>query len=146
MARRTVAIPTSGSKSFTVSTSDDTTDEPVGLVTATLGSGSGYTVSTSASAATVAVSDDDDPPATPEISIAGSADVSEGGNATFTLTSTPAPTTDIDVSVTITQSGDYTSQAGSLTVTLSDSGTTSFVIGTEGRYDVRGRRLRHGHD
>ena len=128
---QTVTIPTSGSKSFTVNTSDDTTDEPDGLVTATLGSGSGYTVSTSASAATVAVSDDDDPPATPEISIAGSADVSEGGNATFTLTSTPAPTTDIDVSVTITQSGDYTSQAGSLTVTLSDSGTTSFVIGTE---------------
>ena len=126
-----VTIPTSGSKSFTVSTSDDTTDEPDGSVTATLSSGSGYTVSTSENAATVAVSDDDDPPATPEISIAGSADVSEGGNATFTLTSTPAPTTDIDVSVTITQSGAYTSQAGSLTVTVSDSGTTSFVIGTE---------------
>ncbi len=128
---QTVTIQTSGSATLAVPTTNDTTDEPDGSVTATLSSGSGYTVSTSASAATVAVSDDDDPPATPEISIAGSADVSEGGNATFTLTSTPAPTTDIDVSVTITQSGDYTSQAGSLTVTVSDSGTTSFVIGTE---------------
>ena len=128
---QTVTIQTSGSATLVVPTTNDTTDEPDGSVTATLSSGSGYTVSTSASAATVAVSDDHDPPATPEISIAGSADVSEGGNATFTLTSTPAPTTDIDVSVTITQSGDYTSQAGSLTVTVSDSGTTSFVIGTE---------------
>ena len=130
-AAQTVTIPTSGSKSFTVNTSGDSTDEPDGSVTATLSSGSGYTVSTSANAATVAVSDDDDPPPTPEISIAGSADVSEGGNATFTLTSTPAPTTDVDVSVTITQSGDYTSQAGSMTVTISDTGTASFVIGTE---------------
>ena len=128
---QTVTVPTSGSKSFTVTTNGDSADEPDGSVTATLSSGSGYTVSTSAGAATVAVSDDDDPPPTPEISIAGSADVSEGGNATFTLTSTPAPTADVDVSVTITQSGNYTSQDGSMTVTVSDTGTASFVIGTE---------------
>ena len=128
---QTVTISATGSTSFTVSTDNDTMDEPDGSVTATIDTGTGYTVSTSANAATVAVSDDDDPPPTPEISIAGSADVSEGGNATFTLTSTPAPTTDVDVSVTITQSGDYTSQAGSMTVTVSDTGTASFVISTE---------------
>ena len=126
-----VTISATGSTSFAVSTDNDTTDEPDGSVTATIDTGTGYAVSTSANAATVAVSDDDDPPPTPEISIAGSADVSEGGNATFTLTSTPAPTTDLDVSVTITQSGDYTSQAGSMTVTVSDTGTASFVVGTE---------------
>ncbi len=126
-----VTISATGSTSFAVSTDNDTTDEPDGSVTATIDTGTGYAVSTSANAATVAVSDDDDPPPTPEISIAGSADVSEGGNATFTLTSTPAPTTDVDVSVTITQSGDYTSQAGSMTVTVSDTGTASFVVGTE---------------
>ena len=128
---QTVTITATGSASFTVSTDNDTTDEPDGSVTATIDTGTGYTVSTSANAATVVVSDDDDPPPTPEISIAGSADVSEGGNATFTLTSTPTPTTDLDVSVTIAQSADYTSQAGSMTVTVSDTGTASFVIGTD---------------
>ena len=128
---RTVTITSTGTASFTVTTLDDSTDEPDGSVTATVNTGTGYTVSTSANAATVAVSDDDEPPPTPEISIAGSADVSEGGNATFTLTSTPAPTADVDVSVTITQSGGYTSQAGSMTVTVSDTGTASFVIGTD---------------
>ena len=66
----TVTIPTSGSATYTVSTTNDSTDEPDGSVTATLDTGTGYTVSGTNSAATVAVSDDDDPPAiTPVISI-----------------------------------------------------------------------------
>ena len=60
---RTVTIPASGTYTLTVATTDDSTDEPDGSVTATVNSGTGYTVSTTAGAATVAVSDDDDPPA-----------------------------------------------------------------------------------
>ena len=58
---RTISIPPSGSLTFTVSTTNDSADEPDGSVTATLSSGTGYTVSQSAGSATIAVSDDDDP-------------------------------------------------------------------------------------
>ena len=60
--QQTVTIPTSGSYTLTVSTTNDSTDEPDGTVVATLDSGTGYTVSSSNGHATVAVSDDDDPP------------------------------------------------------------------------------------
>jgi len=55
---RTVTIPTSGSVTFTVATTDDAVDEPDGTVTVTLVAGSGYSGSGSV---TVAVSDNDDP-------------------------------------------------------------------------------------
>ena len=58
----TVTIPTSGTYTLTVATSDDSTDEADGSITATVNTGTGYTVSTSASAATAAVFDDDDTP------------------------------------------------------------------------------------
>ncbi|MDE0496232.1 MAG: hypothetical protein OXH86_02665, partial [Acidimicrobiaceae bacterium] len=57
---RTVTVPASGSVTVTVATSDDTTDEADGSVTATVDAGSGYTVSATQGAATVAVADDDD--------------------------------------------------------------------------------------
>ncbi|WP_420437664.1 fibronectin type III domain-containing protein [Candidatus Poriferisodalis sp.] len=59
---QTVTIPTSGTYTLTVATSDDSVDEADGSVTATVNTGTGYTVSSSASAATAAVSDNDDPP------------------------------------------------------------------------------------
>ena len=59
---QTITIPTSGTYTLTVATSDDSTDEADGSVTVTVDTGAGYTVSTSASAATAAVSDNDDPP------------------------------------------------------------------------------------
>ena len=62
---RTVTLPTAGSAVLTLATTDDTTDEAHGSVTATLAAGAGYTVSATAGAATVAVADDDAPPATP---------------------------------------------------------------------------------
>ena len=62
---RTVTIPTTGSATFTVVTTNDNTDEPDGSVTAAISAGSGYTVSSSAGSATVAVADDDDPPPPP---------------------------------------------------------------------------------
>ena len=59
---QTITIPTTGSYTLTVATSDDSTDEADGSITATVNTGTGYTVSTSASAATAAVFDDDDTP------------------------------------------------------------------------------------
>ena len=59
---RTVTIPTSGTYTLTVATTDDSTDETDGSVTATVNTASGYDVSATAGAATIAVSDDDDTP------------------------------------------------------------------------------------
>ena len=63
---KSVTVPASGSASYSVATTDDSTDEADGSVTVTLSGGGGYTVG-SPSAATVNVSDDDDPPAQPLI-------------------------------------------------------------------------------
>ena len=63
----TVVIPGGATgATFTVATTDDTTDEPDGTVTAVLAAGAGYTVSATAGSVGVAVTDDDAPaPATP---------------------------------------------------------------------------------
>ena len=125
----TVTIPTTGSATFTVSTANDSTDEPDGSVTATLSSGTGYTVSGTSNAATVSVSDDDAPPATPVISIAAGSGVTEGSDATFTVTASPAPTTALNISVTISQSGGYVT-TGSRSVIIPTSGTKTFAVTT----------------
>ncbi len=125
---RTVTIPASGSKTFTVATTDDSADEADGSVTATVGSGTGYTVSATKSTATVAVSDDDDP--LPVISIVGGAAVTEGGHATYTLTASPQPTAPLTVNVTVSQSGDYYSGTGPTTVQIATSGTHTMSLGT----------------
>ena len=125
----TVTIPTTGSATFTVSTTNDSMDEPDGSVTATLSTGTGYTVSGTSNAATVSVSDDDAPPATPVISIAGGSGVTEGSDATFTVTASPAPTTALNISVTISQSGSYV-RTGSRSVTIPTSGTKTFAVTT----------------
>ncbi|MCY3652440.1 MAG: PQQ-dependent sugar dehydrogenase [bacterium] len=59
---RSVTVPTSGSVTVTVSTSDDEVDELDGSVSVTVDSGDGYTVSTLQGSASVVVSDDDVPP------------------------------------------------------------------------------------
>ena len=58
---QTVTIPTSGTATLAVATSDDATDEPDGSVTSTFDAGSVYTVSATHSTA-AAVADNDDPP------------------------------------------------------------------------------------
>ncbi len=128
---QTVTIPTTGSATLTVATSDDSVDEADGSVTATVSSGTGYTVSSTASAATVAVEDDDAaPPATPEISITGGSGITEGGNATFTVTANPAPNAPLDVSVSVSQSGDFGVSTGSQTVSIPTSGSYTLTIAT----------------
>ena len=126
---RTVTVPTGGSATLTVSTSDDGTDELDGSVTATVNAGQGYTASTSHGAATVAVADDDDP-AVPEVSIAGGNGVTEGGNATFTVTANPAPSASLAVSVAVSQTGDYGVATGDRTVTVPTSGSATLTVST----------------
>ncbi len=96
VGQRTVTIPTSGSATLSVATSDDSVDESDGSVTVTINSGTGYDVSSGNGAATVAVSDDDDPPpppkpvnSTPTLSISD-ASGSEGDTITFTVTLSPS--------------------------------------------------------
>ena len=126
----TVTIPTTGSATFTVSTTNDSTDEPDGSVTATLSTGTGYTVSGSNNAATVAVADDDDPPATPSISIAAGSSITEGTDATFTVTATPAPTTALTVNLTVSQSGNFGATIGADTVTIPTTGSATYTVST----------------
>ena len=127
---RSVSIGTGGSATFSVATSDDSTDEPDGSVTATLVDGSDYDLGT-VKTATVAVADDDDPPpATPVVSISGGNGVTEGGSASFTLTATPAPTSAITVSVTISASGDYGATTGSRSVSIGTGGSAAFSVAT----------------
>ncbi len=64
---RQVTVPTSGSATYTVATTNDSVDEADGSVTVTVDGGSGYTVSSTAGSATVAVADDDDPPPPPPV-------------------------------------------------------------------------------
>ncbi len=129
---RTVTIAGgTSSKTLTLPTTDDSTDEADGSVTLTLNANAGYTVSATQGAATVAVSDDDDaPPQQPVVSISGGSGVTEGGDASFTLTANPAPTANLDVSVTVSQSGDYGATTGSWTVTVSTTGIAVLTAGT----------------
>ena len=121
---RTVTVPTSGSTTFTVATTNDGNDEADGSVTATLVDGADYDLGTSA--ATVSVSDDD----VPVVSISGGAGVTEGGNASFTVTANPAPTSALSVSVTVGASGDYGATTGSRTVTVPTGGSATFTVAT----------------
>ena len=124
---RSVSIPSGGSATFSVATTNDSADEHDGSVTATLVDGTDYDLGTSS--ATVSVADDDDPP-TPVVSIAGGAGVTEGGSASFTLTATPAPTSAISVTVTISASGDYGATIGNRTVTIPIGGSVTFSVAT----------------
>ncbi len=125
--KRTVTVPTTGSATLTVGSTDDSTDETDGSVTATVNAGSGYTVSSSQGAATVAVSDND---ATPVVSVSAGGGVTEGGDAVFTVTASPAPAADLAVSVTVSQSGDYGATTGKRTVTVPTSGSATLTVGT----------------
>ena len=70
------------SRTFTVATVNDSTDEPAGSVTATLGARTGYSIGTPSSAS-VTVNDDDAP--TLSIGIDGATSVPEGDSGTSTV-------------------------------------------------------------
>ena len=121
---RTVSIPTGGSATFTVATTDDSADEADGSVTATLVDGADYDLGTSS--ATVSVADDD----VPVVSISGGGGVTEGGDASFTITASPTPASALSVSVTVTASGDYGATTGQRTVTVPTTGSAVLTVGT----------------
>ncbi len=101
---RPVTIPTTGSATLTLATSDDDADEPDGSVSVTVAAGDGYTVGDPASGS-VSIADDDLPP--PVVSItAKSASVTEGGAAAFTLTADRAPDADLTVTLSVAETGD----------------------------------------
>ncbi|MCY3564965.1 MAG: hypothetical protein OXH27_02155, partial [Gammaproteobacteria bacterium] len=128
---QTVTIPTGGSYTLTVATSDDDMHEADGAVMATLDQGNGYVKSWEAGVATVAVSDDDDPPPThPEISVIAGSEVTEGGDAQFTVTASPAPSALLTVNVTVGQVGDFGASTGSRTVSIPTSGSATVTVGT----------------
>ena len=117
---QTVTVPTTGSATLTLATTDDATDEPDGSVTVTVQTGNGYTVGTPASG-TVAVRDDDEPP--PVVTIAAkAASVTEGGDAVFTLTADRAPAAALTVTLSVSETG-----AGDH-VAASDEGPATLVI------------------
>ena len=116
---------------YSITTHDDTSDEPNGSVTATLQSGSGYTVG-SPSSATVSVADNDLPP--PLVSISGGAGITEGGSASFTITVNPAPASPITVNVGVSQSGDFGAN-GASTITLSGTTATYTITTTDDTTD-----------
>ncbi len=105
-----VTIPTSGSVTLSITTTDDSVDESDGSVSLTLNSGNGYTVG-SLGSESVNVTDDDVTVAPvivvpdPVVSISAGASVTEGGNVEFTVTASPSPSADLPVSVTVSQSG-----------------------------------------
>ena len=127
--QRTVTIPTSGSVTLTVGTTDDSADESNGSITVTLNGGSGYTGSGSA---TVTVADDDDPPVVvPVVSITAGGGITEGGAAGFTVSASPAPASALDVTVTVTASGDFGTSTGQRTVRIAPGqSSVTFTVGT----------------
>ena len=130
---RTVTIPTTGSATLTLATTDDAADEPDGSATVTVQAGSGYTVGNPASG-TVAVRDDDLPP--PVVTIAAKAEsVTEGGDAVFTLTADRAPDSDITVTLAVSETGDgdhvAAADEGPATATIpKDATEASFSVAT----------------
>ncbi|MYA75528.1 MAG: hypothetical protein F4Y27_12735 [Acidimicrobiaceae bacterium] len=128
---RTVTIGIGGSVTVTVSTSDDSADEPDGSVSVTVAAGGGYTVSAAQGSASVVVADDDDPPlVTPEISVTAGLGVTEGGTASFTVTASPAPSQPLTVNVDVSQSGGFGVTTGSRTATVPTSGSVAVTVAT----------------
>ena len=127
---QTVTVPTTGSATLTLATTDDTVDEPDGSVTATVTDGSGYTVGAPASGS-VTVRDDDAPaPDTPAVTLSAGSAVTEGGDAVFTLTATPPPAAPLSVSVTVAIDGAYGITAGAQTVSIPTTGSATLTLTT----------------
>ena len=124
---QSVTIPTTGSATLTLATSDDGVDEPDGSVSVTVAAGEGYTVGDPASG-TVAVRDDDAP--LPAIAVSAGDTVTEGGDATFTVTASPAPASPLAVSVTVAAEGDFGIAAGSRSVTIPTTGSATLTLAT----------------
>ena len=111
---RTITIPTSGSITFTVGTTNDSTDEADGSVTATVATGTGFNVSQSAGSASVAVFDNDAPQPVnlPTVSISDAQDYEDYLLMEFYLELSHASSVPVTVTIemeegTATYGGDF---------------------------------------
>ena len=123
---RRITIGGSGTATFSVTTNNDSTDEPNGSISAAVRGGTGYTVHSQSGSYSVTVNDDDEP--LPQISISrDAASVGEGQAASFTLSASPTPTADLVVHLNISQSGDFAvdGTTGAKTVTFSANSATA---------------------
>ena len=101
---RTVTVGTSGTATFTVATTDDTTDEPNGTITATVNTGTGYAPHSTEGSASVTVNDNDNPgPNTPVASFGSAASSAgeDGGTRNVRVSLSPAPQSAITLSYTV---------------------------------------------
>ncbi len=129
---RRITIGGSGTATFSVTTNNDSTDEPNGSISAAVRSGTGYTVHSQSGSYSVTVNDDDEP--LPQISISrDAASVGEGQAASFTLSASPTPTADLVVHLDISQRGDFAAEGttGEKTVTFSaNTATATHTVAT----------------
>ena len=123
---KTVTVPTGGSATLSVGTTDDNVESQGGTITATVQPGSGYGVG-NPSSGSVDVADNDGP----VITITGGGAVTEGGDATFTLTANPAPSNNwLSVSVAIGATGEFGVSKGARTVSVPLVSSHDFTVAT----------------
>ena len=115
---------------LTVSTEDDTTDEPDGSITVRIFAGTGYTVANAPdNQAEVTVLDNDVAPSLDDpvarISAADPTTITEGEVATFTVAlDRVAPAGGLTISVDVTESGSYIAGSAPTTVVIAEGATT----------------------
>ena len=127
-APTTVTVPVGNadvSVVLVLPTEDDTTDEPDGMVTATLQADAAYTLSTTAGEAVVNVADDDVPGLT--ITAVGDT-ITEGEDAQFRVTSSLALAQPLAVSVQVEDSGTFLTATAPTTVTVPAGGADVSVV------------------
>ena len=111
---RTLTLPTSGSIDITVSTIDDSLDEPDGSVTATIDTGAGYTIAASPDdSATVPVTDNDVTlPSAPTLSVLDESIKEGAGLMYFTIRLDQPARNTIKVRFTTRESDPVSARAG----------------------------------
>ncbi len=126
---RTLTMPTSGTVTLSMPTTDDNTDETDGSVTVTVNSGTGYTTSQTQNSASVAVTDNDLP--LPVVSIAVHSDVIvEGGLARFKVSAKPRAVSPTIMKITFAKQGDFGITTSIRHVAVPMSGSISISVST----------------
>ena len=127
----TSSVDSSGSKTFTLATMDDSADEADGSVTVSIQSSSEYELGTPSST-TINVLDDDLPPPVMTIaSVYGLSTVTEGWSVPFTISGAPVQKTDYDIKVSIVQTGDFgVAEATERIITMPAFGTYTLNLAT----------------
>ena len=132
-APASVTIPANaGSHTFTVQTSEDTTNEPEESFTLAIGTLPAGVATGSPSSTTVSIGADDEPAPVPVVTITpGASPVTEGTAAAFTVSASVGPVSDLAVTVEVAEGAGGDSVAsgdeGAQTVTIA-AGETSTTL------------------